>query len=166
MPKKVSILTLEDVDSDAEVVERELLKAGIDFFSRRVESREAFIQMLNEFQPDIILADYKLSQFSGLEALRVLKERQLDIPFILVTGSQTEEVAVECMKEGADDYILKSSLIRLPAAMLNALRNREMQRDKERAEVALRRREEQYRLITENSRDPISCWIRMGNLFM
>lgn len=58
-----------------------------------------------------------------------------------MTGSQTEEVAVECMKEGADDYILKSSLIRLPTAMLNALRNREMQRDQDRAEVALRRRE-------------------------
>src|SRR6266851_5304555 len=130
MEKKLNILLLEDAAADAELVERELVKAKIDFVARRVETQEEFIRHLAEFQPNIILADYSLPQFTALDALRLLKERKSEVPFILVTGSHSEEVAVECMKEGADDYILKASLRRLPSALRNTISKKEAEREK------------------------------------
>jgi CheY-like chemotaxis protein len=112
MNKEFRILIVEDLPTDAELTERELRKAHIAFTTRRVETKEAFLKELVDFEPDIILSDYRLPQFNGLEALRLLKEHELEVPFILITGSLTEEVAVKCMKEGADDYILKTSLKR------------------------------------------------------
>ena len=155
MNPTLHILLLEDVASDAELIERELGRAKINFVTRRVDTRDDFLVGLSEFSPHIILADYSLPQFSALDALRLLKEQQCDVPLILVTGSHSEEVAVECMKEGADDYILKASLKRLPSALQNILRKKEAEREKAATERAFRRSEEQYRLITENSRDLI-----------
>ena len=155
MEKKVYILLLEDVVSDSELVQRELTKAKISFIAKRVETREEFMEALGGLKPDIILADYSLPQFGAMAALRLLKEAKTDVPLILVTGSHSEEVAVECMKEGADDYILKASLTRLPSAVRNTLKKREAEREKEETESAFRRSEEQYRLITENTRDLI-----------
>src|SRR6266404_9163127 len=116
MQRTLHVLILEDTDSDAELVEHELRKAGIRFFTTRATNREDFLKAIADQPPDIILSDYSLPQFTGLEALRVVKAQRCEAPFILVTGSQTEEVAVECMKEGAADYILKSALTRLSAA--------------------------------------------------
>ncbi|HAM70913.1 MAG TPA: hypothetical protein DCM86_04640, partial [Verrucomicrobiales bacterium] len=147
---------MEDVELDADLIEKELLRAKILFESRRAENRPQFIQALNQFKPDLILADYSLPQFNVLDALALLQEDHKDIPVILVTGHHSEEVAVECMKRGAQDYILKSSLRRLPKAVVNALEKRRSQEDKAAAEAAFRRREEQYRLITENTRDLIA----------
>ena len=155
MERTLNVLLLEDVASDAELIERELHKAKIGFAARRVETEEDFLRELSEFIPSIILADYNLPQFSAIEALRALKERRCAVPLILVTGSNSEEVAVECMKEGADDYILKASLKRLPTAVLNTVKKVEAERVREAAEEAARRSEEQYRLITENTRDLI-----------
>ena len=155
MEKKIHILLLEDVVSDSDLVQRELAKAKISFSGMRVDTREDFMQALWEFKPHIILADYSLPQFGAMEALRLLKGANADVPFILVTGSHSEEVAVECMKEGADDYILKASLTRLPSAIKNTLKKREAEREKEATETAFRRSEEQLRLITENTRDLI-----------
>src|SRR6185503_1373130 len=107
MNKNAQVLILEDVATDAELIVRELRNANIAFSSQQVDDKEAFLRALADFEPDIVLSDYNLPQFSGLEALRLLKERDLVVPFILVTGSMTEEKAVECMKEGVDDYILK-----------------------------------------------------------
>src|SRR5262245_14936852 len=155
MENKVHILLLEDVVSDSELVERELSKAKISYTGKRVDTRQDFVEALLEFQPHIILADYSLPQFGAMDALRLLKETNVDIPLILVTGSHSEEVAVECMKEGADDYILKASLTRLPSAIKNTLKKRDAERKKEASETAFHRSEEQYRLITENTRDLI-----------
>ena len=155
MPGSLRLLLLEDVPTDAELVCHELRKAKIDFAWERVETKEAFLNGLKEFTPDAILADYNLPQFSAMEALHLLKKLEIDLPFILVTGSQSEEVAVECMREGADDYILKTSLKRLPSALLNTLRKKDIELEKDHAEGELRRREEQYRLITENTQDLI-----------
>src|SRR5260370_35828678 len=130
MEKKLNILLLEDAAADAELVERELVKAKIDFVSKRVETQAEFVRHLVEFQPNIILADYSLPQFTALDALRLLKERKSAVPFSLVTGSHSEEVAVECMKEGADDYILKASLRRLPPALPNTISKKEAERQK------------------------------------
>jgi len=145
MNQHVRILILEDIPNDAELMERELHKARITFTSQRVETKEDFSKALLEFEPDIILSDYRLPQFSGLEALQMLKEQGTGVPFVLVTGSLSEEVAVECMKQGATDYILKSSLMRLSAAVESALKRREAEKQKEEALEALRHSQEQLR---------------------
>ncbi len=150
------ILIVEDVDLDAELIEKEIRRARIPFESRRASSRAQFIQEIHQFKPDLILADYSLPQFNVLDALALLQTEQQDIPLILVTGHHSEEVAVECMKRGAEDYILKASLKRLPGAVTNALAKRRVESEKLLAEAAFRRREEQYRLITENTRDLIA----------
>ncbi len=159
------ILSLEDVAYDVELMERELRKASIEYELKRVETREQFLAALTEFQPDIILADYSLPQFSALEALKLLHGERNTTPVILVTGSHSEEAAVECMKEGAEDYILKASLTRLPSALQNALRKKRAERNKEAAEDALKQSEAQYRLITENTRDLI-CLLDAQNRFL
>src|SRR5262249_21133685 len=89
------------------------------------------------------------------DALAAMRGRHPRIPFILVTGTQTEEIAVDCIQQGADDYVLKERLARLPSAVQRALRNRRTEIEREAAVAALRRSEEQYRLITDNTHDLI-----------
>ena len=163
MNEEIKILIVEDVVTDAHLIERELRRAGIHFTSRRVDTREGFVTALREFEPEIVLSDYNLPQFSGREALRILKRMGCSAPFILVTGSLTEEVAVECMKEGAHDYILKTSLTRLPSAVRGALEKVKTIEEKRSAEAALRKSEEQYRLIAENTSDLICMVDNQGN---
>ena len=163
MPLK--ILSLEDVAYDVELMERELRKSSIEYELKRVETKDEFLGALTNYRPDIILADYSLPQFSALEALKLLQQQKNTTPVILVTGSHSEEAAVECMKEGADDYILKASLTRLPNALQNALRKKEAESNKETAENALKLSEAQYRLITENTRDLI-CLLDAQNRFL
>lgn len=163
MNGKINILIVEDVAADAELIERELRKANILFCSRRVDSKDAFLTALCEFKPAIVLSDYNLPQFSGPEALRLVKQMCEFTPFILITGSLTEEVAVNCMKAGAYDYILKTSLTRLPSAVLNALEKARTVEEKMRAEAALHKSEEQYRLIAENTNDLICVLDVHGN---
>ena len=103
------ILMLEDYPTDAELINLELRKADFDFVSKRIETKEDFLTNLESFSPDIILADYKMPKWTAIDALKLLKERNYNIPFILVTGNQTEEIAVESMKRGACDYIIKDS---------------------------------------------------------
>ena len=107
MKKELDILIIEDVAHDAEFIEAELREAGLRFRTRRLCTRESFLAALNNTRPDIILSDFTLPAFNALEALQLLRKLSLDIPFILVTGTRSEEVAVECIREGADDYILK-----------------------------------------------------------
>ncbi|HYQ86213.1 MAG TPA: PAS domain S-box protein [Bacteroidota bacterium] len=164
MNHKLRILLLEDVPADAELVEVELRGAQISFTSRRVDTKDTFLKEVANSTPDVILADFALPQFNGLEALSLLKNLKLNIPFILVTGSQSEEVAVECMKAGADDYILKTSLRRLPSALVNVVAKHTAEREKIEAEDAFRRSEQRYRLITENTRDLI-CMVNLEGVF-
>ncbi len=151
--KSPRLLLLEDSDTDAELAVRELRRAGLELEIRRVENRDGFVQELGGFEPDVILSDFTLPQFSGLDALRLLKDGNIETPFILCTGSLTEEVAVECMKEGAFDYILKSSLKRLPSAVVNALEANESRKIKKRALDALRNSEEKFRSIVETTNE-------------
>jgi two-component system, cell cycle sensor histidine kinase and response regulator CckA len=146
MNEETRILILEDVPADAELIERELRRAGILFISCHVHTREAFVKALREFGPEVVLSDYNLPQFSGPEALRLLKQMGSPAPFILITGSLTEEVAVECMKDGAHDYILKTSLTRLPSSVRSALEKVRTIEEKSRAEAALRQSEDQLRM--------------------
>jgi len=163
MTKTPHILFLEDVPADAELAERELRKARIGFTSLRVDNEADFRRALIEFAPDLILSDFSLPQFTGLDALRILRELNMDAPLILITGSLTEELAVKCMREGATDYILKTSLTRLPSAALNALDKAAARRTHEAAIAALQRSEEQYRELFENANDLIYTHDLEGN---
>jgi PAS domain S-box-containing protein len=149
----LNILMLEDIPIDAEMIERELQNANIMYNARRVASKNKFLKELELFFPDLVLADYSLPQFSGLEALKIVREMKVRIPFILVTGMKNEEIAVECLKEGADDYILKSSLRRLPGAIQNALEKQRAERENERLEEELRRSQKQMHTIFESITD-------------
>src|SRR2546426_407772 len=120
-PMALRILLLEDVPADAALVERHLTKSGLEFVSQRVDTRARFEQALREFVPDIILSDHGLSGFDGSAALELVNERFPTLPVILVTGSLNEEKAVEFMKAGAADYILKDHLTRLPEAIQRAM---------------------------------------------
>ncbi len=152
----VRILLLEDAPADALLIETELRKARLPIEIRRVETSAAYLDALKGFSPDLILSDYNMPQFNALEALRLLRDGGMAVPFILVTGSQTEEVAVECMRQGASDYILKSSLRRLPSAVLNALSKREAEREKEKAEAEMLRQRAYFQTLIENTSDIIT----------
>ncbi|MFI5161932.1 MAG: PAS domain S-box protein [Sphingobacteriales bacterium] len=121
MTESLKILHIEDIKSDAELVERTLKRSGVEFEKLVVDTRDEYIQALNEFSPDVILSDHSLPAFNSLEALRILKESGKNIPFILITATVSEEFAVNVMKEGAADYVLKDRLQRLPNAVLNAI---------------------------------------------
>jgi DNA-binding NtrC family response regulator len=115
------ILILEDEAWDAELAQRLLIKAGIDLVPVVVDTRASFIEQLAAFGPDIILSDYHLPGFSGKQALKIAQELYPDIPFIIWSGVLGDEAAVELIKLGATDYVLKDRPARLPSAVLRAL---------------------------------------------
>jgi sigma-B regulation protein RsbU (phosphoserine phosphatase) len=130
MDRHLKILLLEDNISDAELLMRALNKADLQHELHQVETKDHFMAELNDFIPDVILSDHSLPGFDSMEALRLSREYIPDIPFILVTGSVSEQFAVDCMKAGVDDYILKNSLIRLPSAIKNIFSKTAAQREK------------------------------------
>ncbi|MCG2720993.1 MAG: PAS domain S-box protein [Thermodesulfovibrionales bacterium] len=138
MDKELRILILEDVPADAELEEHELRKAGLVFTSKVVDTREAFLKELEEFFPDLILSDYELPTFDGLAALRIAQEKCPDVPFILVTGKLGEEFAIDKLKDGATDYVLKSNLKRLVPSVKRALEEVKERAERKKAEEALR----------------------------
>jgi PAS domain S-box-containing protein len=118
---KLKILHLEAIPADAELVERELKKGDIRFEKLNVDNKIAFKTALREFAPDIIISDYTLPSIGASEAIRIMRQEAVKIPFILVTAAISDEYAVKVMKAGADDYIFKDRLRRLPQALLNAM---------------------------------------------
>ncbi len=138
MEKGMKILMLEDIPDDAGLIERALNKSGIEFVSKRVDTREEFIDALKVFKPDVILSDHSLPQFNSIEALKLCKNHTSEASFILVTGAVSEEFAVSCLKQGADDYVLKSNLVRLPSAIFNSIKQKEMEQKRVKAERTLR----------------------------
>jgi PAS domain S-box-containing protein len=148
------VLLLEDSMSDAELVLHELQRAGYDPQYQRAYDQAGFLAAL-ESQPEIILADFRLPQFDGLRALKLVQERQLDIPFIIISGTIGEDLAVEAMKQGAVDYLLKDRLARLSQAVAHALEQKRLRGEKIQADEALRKSEQRYRTITENMFDVI-----------
>ena len=119
--KKIKILHLEDTPSDAELIVRELKKGKIQFEIVIVANKKAFKNALQNFDPDILITDHTLPSFNSLEAIKIIKQRGMKIPVILVTSTVSDEFAVEVMKAGADDYILKDRLHRLPQAVRSAI---------------------------------------------
>src|SRR2546425_4473119 len=156
-PMALRILLLEDVPADAALVERHRSRTAVEFGSERVDTRARFEEALRDFVPDIILSDHGLPGFDGAAALELVKERFPTLPVILVTGSLNEEKAVEFMKAGAADYILKDHLTRLPEAIRRAMRERQLREEREQAIVALRESEAQYRSMFEST--PYPMWV-------
>ncbi|HEX7847535.1 MAG TPA: response regulator [Chitinophagaceae bacterium] len=121
MKSDLKILHLEDLDADAELVARELRKGGIKGPISRATNRDEFVKALIEFEPDIILSDHSLPSFDSEEALTIVNQSNLHVPFILITSTVSEEYAVNVMKKGASDYILKDRMQRLPNAVRTAM---------------------------------------------
>ncbi len=152
--KKYKILILENLTADYDLIVNHLEQSGLQFEIYHVISKKEFIESVKN-QPDIILADFNLPEFNALEALSFLKEKNIRIPFILVTGTQTEDVAVECMKQGADDYIIKSDLTRLPTAMVNALYNKRLESENEQVLNEIAKSENKFRSLYEAMPFPV-----------
>jgi PAS domain S-box-containing protein len=148
----IRVLLVEDNPGDAELVALQLLRAGFVPECHRVETASEYLRHLDE-GPDIILADARLPQFDGLIALDLLRERALDIPFILISGVVSEDLAVDAMKRGACDYLLKDRLTRLGEAVRSALEGKRLRQERARATEALRVSEERYRFISEVTSD-------------
>jgi|GEM_PF-6095421 PAS domain S-box-containing protein len=122
--KRLRILLIEDFAADADLIQMHLKKTGFDFLAYVVEDRESYIKALAEFRPNVILSDHSLPALDSKEAFAIYKEHGYDIPFILVTGAVSEEFAAETIKSGVDDYVLKSNLTRLPAAIRSSLQKK------------------------------------------
>jgi two-component system sensor histidine kinase UhpB len=157
MDRPLKILHLEDLSADAELVERVMRKAQFRFESKLVLDKPDFIRALQEFTPDIILSDHSLPAFNSLEALRITRELGVTAPFILVTATVSEEYAVNMIKEGASDYILKDRLERLPNAVQNALDRYSVETERKLAVEALRSSEQKYKLLFECN--PMPMWM-------
>ena len=143
--KILKILFCEDVATDAELEIRELARAGLHFKTMVVKSEEGFRKGILEFAPDVILSDYTLpSGFNGLRALEITQELRPDIPFIFVSGTIGEERAIESLKRGATDYVLKDHPDRLPQAVLRAVSESEEKRLLRETQEALRVSEERF----------------------
>ena len=158
-----NILIVEDSPDDAQLVIIQLEQEGLEIEYRRVDTEAAFIAALDP-PPDLILSDFSMPQFNGIRALKIVRGRALDIPFILVSGTIGEELAVEAMKQGADDYLMKDRLGRLGSSIQSALDKRRLQEEKVRADLALRESEARFRSLIENSSDEVSILDAHGRL--
>ena len=148
MDTQVKLLLLEDSPSDAALIQKLLQRSGIRFSAKVASDEEEFLAALEENDFDAVLADNALPQYSSLEALKLLKEKNPFVAFILVTGTVSEEFAVNILQLGADDYILKTNLVRLPSAISKAVENRMMQKEKQYAEKEMKELNEQLRSLT------------------
>jgi PAS domain S-box-containing protein/putative nucleotidyltransferase with HDIG domain len=149
----IRVLIVEDLPTDAELCEREVKNALKDCRFLRVETRRDYLAALQAFKPDIIISDFKLPAFDGMSALKLALEICPEIPFILLTGSMNEDTAVECMKTGAWDYVIKEHVKRLGSVVLNMLEEKRLRIDKRRADEALKVSEERYRRISSVTSD-------------
>jgi PAS domain S-box-containing protein len=155
-PQSLRVLMVEDSEDDMLLEIRELKKGGYNPVYERVETAAAMKKALKEKKWDIILCDYKLPKFNAPSAIAVLKETNIDIPVIIVSGAIGEETAVECMRLGAHDYIMKNNLSRLCVAIARELDEANSRSKRKQAEEELRENEEKYRWMLDNMADVIT----------
>lgn len=159
MAETLKILLLEDSGSDAELLERYLRKEIPDCRVLLAKDKKSFLDAIDDFKPDVILSDHSLPQFDSEDALNAARGKMPNVPFILVTGTVSEEYAVNIIKQGADDYILKDRIRRLPAAIATTLQ-------KKKSENSIRHSEAIRRLIMNSALDAIICINTNGNIIV
>lgn len=144
MNKLLRILIVEDSEDDALLVVLELKRAGYDVSFERVQTEAAMDAALSKEKWDIIISDYVLPNFSGPAALRLLQRKGIDLPFIIVSGKIGEDIAVEAVRAGAHDYLMKNNLKRLVVSVEQEMREAENRRERKKAEEELRESERQW----------------------
>jgi PAS domain S-box-containing protein len=156
MNPPLQVLHLEDDVKDTQLLRATLEAEGIHSDLRRVENEQDFVAAIKREKFNLILADYTLPSFDGLSALKLAQEHAADVPFIFVSGTLGEDVAIEALKRGATDYVLKTRLARLGPSVMRALREAHERTERERAEEAARRSEKQLRDVFETI--PAMAW--------
>ena len=171
MAEQLRILLAEDSETDAELVQRELKRGGLDFRIRRVQTEPDFRRELGELRPHIVISDFSMPQFSGRTALAITRESGADTPFIFISGTIGEDVAVDMMRAGADDYVMKNNLTRLLPALQRELREADRRRahtlaeeERKKAEQSLAESESLKSAILESSLDGLITIDHRGNI--
>src|ERR1044071_151496 len=164
MKEATRILIVEDKPADADLAKHAIQKVLKDCEFQIVETRKDFLNSLEAFQPDVILSDYTLPRFDGMKALKLALEHAPQTPLIIWTGSISEDIAVECMKAGANNYILKENTKRLEPAVIHALEERKLRLERMQGEEALQNRKKRFRALIENGLDNISLLKADGTL--
>jgi signal transduction histidine kinase len=149
MAQELRVLMVEDSEDDAQLLSRELQRGGFDAVFERVESAAALERALASKPWDLVISDYSIPGFSGTEALKVVRDRGYDVPFVFVSGTISEEIAVDAMKAGAHDYIMKGNLRRLVPAVRRELAEAQIRRLRVQAESQLRLRDARIRALYE-----------------
>jgi PAS domain S-box-containing protein len=153
MKQELSLLQIEDNEDDAFLIQRALIKEGYRLVSKRIETKNELSHALDERTWDVVLSDYAMPHFNGLEALKIVLKHASDPPFIIVSGEIGEELAVRLLKTGADDYIRKDNLVRLGQAVKRAIEQREIRLKKIETEKALIESEERFKAIADYTHD-------------
>ncbi|HVR85072.1 MAG TPA: response regulator, partial [Planctomycetota bacterium] len=137
-PDEYRILFVEDTEADFELESRELRKAGLAFTAIRVETRDQIVRALTEFKPSLVISDYSLPTMDGLTALKIVRENSPEVPFVFVSGTIGEDRAIESLKNGATDYVVKGKMGGLGIRVQRALQEAREHTDRRRVEEQLR----------------------------
>lgn len=156
MNRSLRVLIVEDSEDDAELLAYELERSGYELIYKRVDTAAQMSTALDQQPWDIVIADYTLPSFSAPAALNLLKEKAIDLPFIIVSGTIGEDIAVAAMKAGAHDYLMKGKLARLAPAVERECKEAIERRKRREAEQAVRQNEERFRALIENALDIIT----------
>lgn len=173
--RMLKILMLEDSEDDVGLIEHVLRKDNLAFVRECVDTREEFNEAIVRFKPDVVLSDHGLPGFNSREALKICLSERASTPFILVTGTVSDDYAISCMRAGADDYVLKSNLARLPSAIRSAVRKRRIEKLKREARYALRKQNNELLKVNQeldnfvysvshNLRGPLASVIGLLNI--
>ncbi len=147
MKEQFNILFLEDNLYDVQLMQNALDKAGVSYTPEVLWKKNDFLNKLKEEPPDVVLADYYLPSYNGMQAFQMLRQQHHYVPFILVTGTLSEQLALQCLNEGVDDFILKSSFKRLPVAITNAIKKKKTEKERLKIAEELKKSHEELRLL-------------------
>ena len=150
MAEHLRILIVDDSPDDAELIVRELRRSGFSLDWQRVDTEAAFLERIHDGLLDLVLSDYRMPMFSGLRALELLKMSGLDMPFIIVSGTIGEDMAVETMRLAAADYLLKDRLARLGVAVTHAVAEGQLRRERRQADGVLKESNRRFQEMLEN----------------